>query len=386
MKYLSCFIFLALFFFTSCTEKDIPQNSQYALEGSIPHLEFTQPVDLQDARDGSNRLYVVEQQGIIYGFENDSKTQERKVFLDIHERVRSQNEEEGLLGLAFHPHYKDNGYFYVDYMADKPLRTVISRFKRSINDPQKADPNSELIILEVEQPYINHNGGQVAFGPDGYLYISFGDGGAGGDPYNNGQSLKILLGKILRIDVDHPQLGKNYGIPSDNPFVGHSEALGEIYAFGLRNPWRFSFDPVTKKMWVADVGQNRLEEIDIVDKGKNYGWNIMEGKSCFNPSTNCNEEGLVLPIWDYPRDEGKCVTGGFVYRGKKFPELVGQYIYGDFVSGRLWKMKYDFKHPPVNELMVYAPNLFPSSFGIDKNNEIYICSYSGQIFQLKRKE
>ena len=264
------------------------------------------------------------------------------------------------------------------------IQTRVSRFSVNSSDPNKADQSSELVLLEIDQPYANHNGGQIAFGPDGYLYIALGDGGSGGDPQGNGQNRKTLLGSILRIDIDNPSDGKNYGIPDDNPFVGNTEGYREeIFAYGLRNPWRFSFDPETGWLWAADVGQNRQEEIDIIEKGKNYGWNIMEGMLCYQPSTNCDQAGLELPIWTYGRDQGISVTGGYVYRGQKNPELVGKYIYGDYGSGRIWTLSYDDVDNPVNEELADT-DLFISSFGVDSNQNLYICSYQdGKIYQLR---
>ncbi len=376
---------LSAFLLILYEKKDRLEQSSYELEGAFPNLTFVQPVDLQHSPDGTDRLFVVEQQGMIHAFLNAPETKEMHVFLDIRDEVFMGDSEEGLLGLAFHPRYKENGYFYVDYVANNPRRTVIARFQRSPDDSDKADRSSKLVILEVEQPYSNHNGGQIVFGPDGCLYIALGDGGSGGDPHNHGQDVSTLLGSILRIDVDHPSPGKKYSVPPDNPFSGHHVgAAEEIYAYGLRNPWRFSFDPVTGRLWAADVGQDKpIEEIDIIEEGKNYGWNIMEGSSCFKPPLGCNKKGLTLPIWEYTRDKGRCITGGFVYRGSRLPELAGSYIYGDFISGRLWKLTYDGRHPAVNELLLHNPDLYPSSFGVDENQELYICSFDGRIYRLK---
>ena len=354
--------------------------SQFQLQNAFPNLTFSRPVDLQHPGDGSDRLFVVEQAGVIKVFDNNASTAVAQIFLDIRSRVNDSGNEEGLLGLAFHPDYKNNGYFYVNYTANPPRRTVIARY-RVTNNPNQADPNSELIVLQFDQPFSNHNGGQLAFGPEGYLYIATGDGGSGGDPNNNGQSLQTLLGKILRLDVNNPSGGRNYGIPLDNPFAGTGNRE-EIYAYGLRNPWRFSFDPVTNWLWAGDVGQSRLEEIDIIEKGKNYGWRIMEGNLCFNPSSGCNMTGLVKPIWEYGRSLGISVTGGHVYRGSSVPELVGAYIYGDFGSGRIWALRYDGVNPPVNtELM--DTNLGIASFGSDKNFELYICAFDSRIYRFR---
>jgi len=365
-------------------------QTPFQTQNAFPNLTFTRPVDLQSPRDGTDRIFVVEQAGIIRVFENNANTTISRVFLDISARVDDSFNEEGLLGLAFHPDYKNNGYFYLNYTAAPPARTVIARYRVSPTDPNQADANSELVLLTYNQPFENHNGGQVAFGPDGHLYIASGDGGSGGDPQGNGQSLRKLLGKILRIDVNNPSAGRNYGIPSDNPFVGNpTVAREEIYAYGLRNPWRISFDPVTGRLWAGDVGQNTREEIDIIENGKNYGWKIMEGSLCFSPSTGCTMTGLVKPIWEYGRSLGVSVTGGYVYRGTKVPELAGAYIYGDFGSGRIWALRYDGVNPPANPDELLDTNLPIASFGVDQNNELYICAFdfanptNGKIYRFK---
>ncbi len=355
---------------------------QFQLERAFPNLRFSRPLDLQAAPSDDRRLFVLEQAGIIRVFENAPAAQSSSVFLDIRDRVDDSGIEMGLLGLAFHPNYRQNGYFFVNYTAGNPLRTVVSRFQVSGSDSNKADPNSELVLLTFNQPYGNHNGGQLAFGPDGYLYIATGDGGSGGDPHGNSQNRKTLLGNILRIDVNRSAAGLNYAIPADNPFVGNNQGFREeIYAYGLRNPWRFSFDPVTGWLWCADVGQNRLEEIDLIKKGGNYGWNIMEGSECFQ-TNDCDRTGLELPIWEYDHSLGRSVTGGYVYRGRRVPELVGAYIYGDFVSGRIWALRYDGQNEPQNQLLLDT-NLNISSFGIDARQELYICAFDGYIYRFK---
>ena len=221
----------------------------------------------------------------------------------------------------------------------------------------------------------------MAFGPDGYLYIATGDGGSGGDPQNNSQNRSNLLGKILRIDVDSPQGGKNYGIPTDNPFAGNSDGHAEeIYAWGLRNPWRFSFDPETGRLWTGDVGQNRFEEVDIIEKGKNYGWRIMEGFACYNPPSGCDQTGLTLPVVEYGRDQGASITGGYVYHGGNVPELAGKYIYADFVTGKIWGLTYNSPTDLNNELLLNSGKNI-ASFGVDSNQELYICSFDGSIYR-----
>jgi glucose/arabinose dehydrogenase len=323
--------------------------------------------------DGTDRMFVVQQNGIIRVFPNDSTVATSRVFLNIANKISSSGGEEGLLGLAFHPAYESNGYFYINYTAPGPLRTVISRFSVS-TDPNRADSLSEFKILEINQPYPNHNGGMVAFGPDGYLYIGTGDGGSGGDPLNNAQDRMSLLGKILRIDVDGSTPTTAYRIPADNPFVG-SGYREEIWAYGLRNPWRFSFDVPTGALWAGDVGQGAKEEIDIIERGKNYGWRIMEGTLCYAPSVGCDTTGLTLPVKDYGRDLGSAVTGGAVYRGSRRPELAGAYIYGDFGSGRIWKLR-GVGGSLTEDALVFQAPFAVSSFGMDQSGELYIAAYS----------
>lgn len=361
-----------------------PVSAQIELQQAFPALTFTRPVDLQHAGDGTNRLFVVEQRGVISVFENDPGAASKTTFLDIQDRVDDSSNEEGLLGLAFHPDYENNGYFYVNYTATGPDRTLISRFKVSANDPNMAEPDSEVVIITIPKPFSNHNAGQLAFGPnDGYLYITTGDGGSGGDPQGNGQNRQTLLGSILRIDVNSTAPGLNYSIPPTNPFVGNTQGYREeIYAWGVRNPWRMSFDPVTGWLWAADVGQNAYEEIDIIENGKNYGWNIMEGNHCYNPPTGCDTAGLTLPVWEYSHNLGNSVTGGYVYRGPGVPDLVGKYIYADFGSGRIWALAYDGVNPAVNNQLIDT-SLLIASFGVDQNQELYICAFDGKIYRFK---
>jgi len=353
-------------------------NAQYNFQVAFPNLTFSNPLDLQHAGDGSNRIFVVEQAGRIKVFPNNSSVTTTKTFLDITDRVTSGGET-GLLGLAFHPNYESNGYFYVNYTAPSPLRTVVSRFQVSPTNPDSADKNTEQILLTFNQPYSNHNGGCVAFGADGYLYIATGDGGSGGDPQNNAQNITNLLGKILRIDVDNPQPPLNYGIPPTNPFVDstNTSIRKEIYAYGLRNPWRMSFDPVTGWLWAADVGQNTWEEIDIINNGGNYGWRCYEGNHPYNTS-GCNGT-YIFPIWEYSHSEGISVTGGYVYRGQNVPELYGKYIYGDYGSRKVWSLLYDGINPATNTQITTAAASI-TSFGVDQNNELYLVSFNGKIY------
>jgi len=356
----------------SCAPQHKKSNNIY--EEAFPNLSFEFPVDIQSPKDGTNRIFVLSQPGVIYVFDNNSDTKEKKIFLDIREKVLYGGEM-GLLGLTFHPNYKENGSFYLDYTTRDPMRTVISRFQVSGDDPSFANASSEVILLEVEQPYENHNGGQISFGPDGYLYISLGDGGSAGDPHSAGQDLKNMLAKMLRIDVDKKADGKNYAIPADNPFKGNSEGYKkEILAYGLRNVWRFSFDK-ENRLWAADVGQNKWEEINLIEKGKNYGWRIMEAKHCYYPETNCDTTGLVLPIWEYGHNDlgGFSITGGFVYYGKSAPGLTNKYVYADYVSGRIWQL--EFVNKLVSNKLLIDTDFAIATFGVDENNELYFADY-----------
>ncbi len=352
------------------------------LERAFPNLTFQLLTNLVQPDDGHDHFFFAEQPGRIRVSPNDQGATEAKTFLDISARVSEVHNEEGLLGLAFSPDYKINGYFYVYYSATSPRRSVLSRFSVSLKDPDMADPDSEFVIIEIAQPFGNHNGGQLAFGPDGYLYIGLGDGGSGGDPLGNGQNRDTLLGSILRIDVGLVSGDKNYSVPPNNPFVGVANAREEIWAYGLRNPWRFSFDEHTGFLWLADVGQDMWEEIDIVKKGLNYGWNFMEGLHCFSPSINCNQTGLELPLWEYSLSLGNCsVIGGYVYRGRGVPSLLGAYMYGDFCSGKIWGLRYDGEFVTEQMLLVDS-SLFITSFGQDLAGNLYILSRNEGIYRL----
>jgi glucose/arabinose dehydrogenase len=348
----------------------------FQLVGAFPNLAFTKPVFLTHAGDGSGRLFIVQQNGIIKAFQNNPTVASAKTFLDLSGKISSSSGEEGLLGLAFHPQFAANGYFFVDYTAPNPLRTVIARYHVSATDSTVADTAGQ-VILEILQPFSNHNGGMLAFGPDGYLYIGTGDGGSGGDPLNNGQSLNTLLGKILRIDVGGSSANRQYLIPADNPFVANPNGFREeIWAYGLRNPWRFSFDKMTGKLWAGDVGQNAHEEVDVIERGRNYGWNVMEGFSCYSPSSGCDQTGLTLPLIDYPHSVGISITGGYVYHGSRRPELVGAYVYGDYGTRNIWALRMNGSTVLSDSLLVVAPNAL-SSFGEDASGELYIVTYSG---------
>ena len=337
------------------------------------------PVDLQNAADGSGRLFVVEQQGQIRIVSNNSLLP--TPFLDITSLVDFGGEK-GLLGLAFHPAYSQNRRFFVNYdrVVSGQMQTVIAEFQTSASNPNQADPNSQRILFTVNQPFPNHKGGQLAFGPDGFLYIGLGDGGSAGDPLGNAQNRQVLLGKMLRIDVDHTSPGLQYAIPSDNPFLNGVDR-GEVWAYGLRNPWRFSFDVPSGRLFVADVGQDKFEEIDILQKGGNFGWNIMEGLHCFKPSSGCNMTGLILPITEYDHSQGDAVIGGYVYRGPAIPRLSGTYLFSDFESGTIWGLTENSTGQWTrSQLIAGGRNI--SSFGRDEAGELYVLDYSGSLLRI----
>lgn len=333
------------------------------------------PIVVTHANDGSKRLFVMEQHGLIYTFNNDPEVTESKVYLDLRNKVQylDRQNEEGFLGMAFHPKYKENGQVFVYYTAKPGQVSVISRFTVSKENPDQADPASEVEIMRIEQPFWNHNGGTIAFGPDGYLYVGLGDGGSGNDPFGNAQNLSSLLGSILRIDIDKTQDGKNYAIPADNPFIRQRDARPEIYAYGVRNIWRLAFDRESGALWAGDVGQNLWEEIDIITKGGNYGWNLKEGTHPFGskPVGNAN---VIDPVWEYDHGVGKSITGGLVYRGTRLPELVGKYVYADYVSGRIWALSYDVAQGKmISNDSIPSDQMPVITFGDDGDGEIYFC-------------
>jgi glucose/arabinose dehydrogenase len=340
---------------------------------------LSNPVDLQFPNDGSGRFFVVQQAGTIRIALNGSLF--ATPFLDITSKVDFGGEK-GLLGLTFHPQFTQNHLFYIHYdrLSGAQMQSVIAEYQVSASDPNQANPGSERILFTVNQPFPNHKGGQIAFGPDGFLYIGFGDGGSGGDPLGNGQNLQTLLGKMLRIDVDHTSAGLQYAIPPTNPFVGGG-GLPEIWAYGLRNPWRFSFERGSGRLFCGDVGQDKYEEIDILQSGGNFGWNIMEGMHCYNPASGCNMSGLTLPIAEYSHTEGDAVIGGYVYKGSAIPSLAGAYIFSDNGSGTIWEL---VEAPPGQwtRTKLLSSGRSISSLGQDVSGEIYVLDYSGSVLKL----
>jgi hypothetical protein len=383
--------------------------TEVELVRAFPKVKPRRPVAFAHAGDGSGRLFIVSEYGQVQFLAGPDAT-ELVTFLDIEPQVdyEDKENEEGLLGLAFHPKYKENGQFFVYYTAKEPPHTsVVSRFTVSKDDPNKADPKSEEVLFKLKQPFWNHNGGNLAFGPDGYLYIGLGDGGSANDPQGNGQNPKTLLGSILRIDVDKKGDGKPYAIPADNPFAKGGGAP-EIFAYGFRNPWGMSFDRKTGALWVADVGQNIWEEIDIVTKGGNYGWNTREGFHTFSVANakpgpgrtpaeqnkldpKDGQEDLIDPIWEYHHDtDGKSITGGDVYRGKGVPALEGHYVYADYVTGKIWGLKYDAEAKQVvANRPIAGPTAFPNppimAIGSDERGEIYLGDSFGNLWTARAK-
>ena len=349
----------------------VASYSSIALKTIVKH-RFSKPLFLTASPDDTNRLFVVEQDGRILIVKGDRVL--TTPFLDISKKL-STGGERGLLGLAFHPHFSSNGRLFVNYTRAQDRATVIAEYHASSNPNQVT--LDESVLLVIPQPYGNHNGGMIAFGPDHYLYIGMGDGGSGGDPENYAQNPNELLGKFLRIDVDQPP---PYGIPRDNPFV-KEQGRPEIFALGLRNPWRFSFDRETGNLWAGDVGQHTWEEIDVIKMGKNYGWRLLEGTHCFNPETHCRQvPHLVDPVTEYAQEQGRCsVTGGYVYRGEKIPDLVDTYVFGDFCSGEIWG------YLDGETRILQSTDLQISSFGQDRDGELYVVGYEGEIFRIMPK-
>lgn len=388
------------------------------LKPAYPNLKFDRPLAMVEAPDGTHRMFLVEQAGRIWILPKDRNGSEPKLFLDISDRRPFVDNEEGLLSLAFHPQFKTNGKFYIFYShPSAPKHTILAEWQVSKTDPDKADPASERNLLNIrkEPRNWNHNGGTLLFGRDGYLYLSIGDGGAGYDPHDAGQNLEVLYAKIIRIDVDKRTAGLPYGIPSDNPFVDVSKQADlkaeptdfsahvvrqEIWAYGLRNAWRMSFDRETGELWAGDVGQDRWEEVDLIKKGGNYGWSAREAFHPLHEGPNAvNHEARgsapIDPIMEYPHQPrqlaaskfpnhttGICITGGYVYRGKKFPALRGVYIYGDYQVGTIWGLRYENGKLTADDILVpgVAGRTIPS-FAEDSDGELYVLSFDGTIYE-----
>ncbi len=350
------------------------------LEPVVSGLE--QPTSVVNPSDGSGRLFITQKTGLARIVENGELLD--APFLDL-TGVVSLESEQGLLGLAFHPDYAKNGRLFIHYNEDGD--TVISEFAVS-DDPNVVDAASERVLLTIEQPYPNHKGGNLAFGPDGLLYIGMGDGGAGGDPEGRGQDLTTLLGKMLRIDVDtQPDNGDPYAVPQSNPFVASGDAEPEIWAYGLRNPWKYSFDRETGDLWIADVGQGSFEEVNMQPAsstgGENYGWDVLEGSSCYSDDgsvSECAREAFALPVTEYGRDEGSSITGGYVYRGENIPALAGQYVFGDFGSGLVWTAAPAGDGSYTRATLLDAG--FPVvAFGEDEAGELYVADFTGALYR-----
>jgi quinoprotein glucose dehydrogenase len=384
------------------------------LKPAFPNLSFNRPLWMEEIPDGSKRMVVVEQDGRVHVFPKDAAVKQTKMFVDITSRKPHVQNEEGLLAFAFHPQYKSNGRFYLYYTQQSPKREVLSEMQVSKADPDKADPATERVLLEIPHPYWNHNGSTAAFGPDGYLYLSQGDGGAGGDPHNVGQSGHHLLAKILRLDVNSKTGSLQYGIPKDNPFVAkdkqgnpkadpfdtNPEGLRpEIWAYGLRNVWRMSFDRETGELWAGDVGQDKWEEVDLIVKGGNYGWSPREGFHEFKNARAYGEKPRD-PVIEYPHNAGlssECkfpdhspgvsITGGYVYRGKRIPALRGVYVYGDFQMGTIWGLKYENGQVTAHGTLS-KENLTRQipSFAEDADGEIYVLSFDGKIYEIAARQ
>ena len=365
-----------------------PAPMNVVVERVFPNLSFSDPVAMLQAAGDNSRWFVVEQAGLVQVFLNDSTVASSATFIDVRGRVLSGSER-GLLGLVFHPNFGANREAFLSYTRSPDGASIVSRF-RSLDGGQTLDPGSEEIIIVVDQDFSNHNGGQIAFGPDGYLYVGLGDGGSGGDPNNRAQDTTNLLGNMLRLDVDG---GFPYAIPPTNPFSGNApcapdhtsvQDCPEIYAWGFRNPWRWSFDTATGELWVGDVGQSDWEEVDLVELGENYGWDCREGANDFgNSAPSCAMAvGLIDPVAQYDHSEGQSITGGYVYRGNAIPGLVGQYVFGDFVSSTIWRLTDDGQGGFQREELLVS-NLGLASFGQDADGEVYVVDYGGGLYRLE---
>ena len=369
-------------FFVSCGggggggSEDLPLSPGWVFK----NLSFNKPLAMVQPPGDNSTWYVIEKGGRVHMFDNDDGVLSASLALDISSSVDDTGEG-GLLGIAFHPSFSGSGDVFLSYTTTGPdaLTPLISRVSRfTAGTDGIIAPASESVILSIDQPATNHNGGDIHFGPDGFLYIALGDGGGGGDPYGNGQDTTTLPGSILRIDVDK---GSPYAIPVDNHFASSSTDRPEIFAWGLRNPWRFSFDETTGDLWAGDVGQRDWEEIDLIVSGGNYGWNIEEGSHCYPPGSVCNDTGLIDPVYEYGRGSGQSVTGGYVYRGSLMPDFYGHYIFADWGSGRIWGFEADAVSPEA--VLLADTGMRPVSFAQDLNMELYVLDYSGgRVYRL----
>ncbi|MYA19804.1 MAG: PQQ-dependent sugar dehydrogenase, partial [Chloroflexi bacterium] len=363
-------------------ERALPESGSVRLEAAFGGREFQRPIELgayPAGPDATGSVFVAEQGGRVHVLHAGGET----LLLDLRPQVSRAGNEEGLLSVAVDPRFATNGHLWLYYSVDRsfdpgPRRTRLSRFSVDLEaNPFAVDAGSELVILEVEQPFSNHNGGAIRFGPDGMLYLGFGDGGSAGDPRGHGQNLGTLLGSVIRIDAREASEAEPYRVPSDNPFVDTPGARAEIWAYGLRNPWRMAFD-AGGRLWAGDVGQNALEEIDVIERGGNYGWNRLEGTRCYRPSSGCDEEGATPPIAEYGRNLGCSVTGGVVYEGEAIPVLAGSYLFADYCSGRLWAL--DPESGTIVEV-ARSPDQV-ASFGRDARGEVYLLTFGGPILRV----